>query len=79
MTTPTRVSKPILEFLSYRLHLIDEEEIREHKHYYNRADIRELVESVNKRLPLSGHIVLEKYTFFEFGLNSLIIILKQEK
>ncbi|MBQ3800142.1 MAG: class I SAM-dependent methyltransferase [Treponema sp.] len=77
MTTPTRISKPILEFLSYKLHLIDEEEIREHKHYFNRADIVGLVASVNEHLPPPMYIVLKRYAFFELGLNSLIILRKE--
>ncbi len=78
MTTPTRISKPILEFLSYRLHLIDEEEIREHKHYFNRADVVSLVSSVNDRFGAEGKMKLESYSLFELGLNSLIIIGKKE-
>lgn len=34
LTTPTPMAKPVLEFLAYRLHLISEESIREHQHYY---------------------------------------------
>lgn len=47
MTTPTRIAKPVLEFLAYNLHLINEDEIREHKHYFNKEDIKVLVDSVN--------------------------------
>ena len=59
MTTPTRIAKPVLEFLSYRLHLINEDEIREHKHYFNKADIQEIIAVItppvqNVRCGLSG-------------------------
>ena len=59
MTTPTRIAKPVLEFLSYRLHLINEDEIREHKHYFNKADIQEIIALIapprtNVRCGLSG-------------------------
>jgi 2-polyprenyl-3-methyl-5-hydroxy-6-metoxy-1,4-benzoquinol methylase len=65
LTTPTPSSKPILEFLAYKLHLISEEEIRDHKIYYDRAKI----ESILQR---SGFSML-KYQTFQFGLNSFMI------
>lgn len=79
MTTPTRISKPVLEFLSYKLNLIDEAEIREHKHYFNKADIRELVRSVNDGFGGQGKLMLEKYSIFELGFNSLIILRKTDE
>ena len=42
LTTPTRIAKPILETMAFRLHIINEDEIREHKHYYNKAEIESL-------------------------------------
>lgn len=44
LTTPTRFAKPILEFMAFNIHIINEEEIREHKHYYNKAEILALLE-----------------------------------
>lgn len=38
LTAPSHLAKPVLEFLSYRLHIIDEREIRDHKRYYNKRD-----------------------------------------
>ena len=72
MTTPTPISKPLLEFLAFKLHIINEEEIKEHVHYYSRKDIDDLI------LKLSESYKLEiiKYKRFEFGFNSLIVIKK---
>lgn len=42
ITTPTVIAKPVLEFLSFRLHLISEESIREHKHYYTKNELQTL-------------------------------------
>ena len=75
MTTPTRMAKPVLEFLSFKLHLINEDEIREHKHYFNRADVEALVESVNERY--GGKLRLERYSIFELCFNSLIVLKKE--
>lgn len=72
MTTPTPISKPILEFMAYKLHIINEMEIREHKHYYSKQDIENLVSNLNQFVPVK----LEKYKKFELGVNSLIVIQK---
>lgn len=72
MTTPTPTAKPILEFMAYKLHIINEAEIREHVHYYSRKDIENLVLELNDTFPAK----LEHYEKFEFGVNSLIVIRK---
>lgn len=68
LTTPTRIAKPVLEFMAYKLHIINEEEIREHKHYYNKKDIYKLAEILR--------VSVYKYGFFELGFNSIIILKK---
>jgi 2-polyprenyl-3-methyl-5-hydroxy-6-metoxy-1,4-benzoquinol methylase len=65
LTTPTPRSKPILELLAYKLSLISEDEIRDHKVYYDRSKM----ESILKRSKLS----METYKTFQFSLNSLVI------
>ena len=72
MTTPTPLAKPILEFMAYKLHIINEAEIREHVHYYTREDIETLVKELNDYFPVK----LEKYEKFELGVNSLIVLQK---
>ena len=72
MTTPTPMSKPVLEFLAYKLHIINEAEIREHVHYYSKKDIIDLVEKLNKNYKVE----LEKYKKFEIGFNSVMVIKK---
>ena len=76
MTTPTRIAKPVLEFLSFKLHLINEDEIREHKHYFNKGDIKTLVDLINTTQMNGGGLSLERYSIFELGFNSLIILRK---
>lgn len=76
MTTPTRIAKPVLEFLAYKMHLINEDEIREHKHYFNKADVLELIKAVNSS-DLGISLILERYSFFELGFNSLIVLQKK--
>jgi ubiquinone/menaquinone biosynthesis C-methylase UbiE len=65
LTTPSPKSKPLLEFLSFRLHLVSPVEIRDHKHYFSNAELQELMENIGFR-----HVVVSN---FEFGLNSRAI------
>lgn len=65
ITTPTRLGKVLLEFMAFRLHIINEDEILEHKHYYTK---KELFELFNK----SGFSEY-KYKTFTFGFNSVSV------
>ena len=66
LTTPTPHSKKILEFLAYKLHLISETEVRDHKMYYDRKKIEDLIPNLQ----------IINYELFGFGLNSLCVIKK---
>ena len=62
ITTPAPVSKPILEFLSYRLNIVSPVEIRDHKHYYTKKELSGLLEEC-------GFAGVSARSF-EFGLNN---------
>lgn len=70
LTTPRPISKPILEFLAFKISLIDKKEIADHKNYFSPKDI--------KKLLLGAGFKEEKIKiyFFEFFLNSLTIVQK---
>ena len=70
LTTPAPCSKPLLEFLAFKLHVINELEIKDHVHYYSKKDIKKLIKK------LSSHAKLIEYKKFELGLNSIIVIKK---
>ncbi len=61
-TVPTPIAKPVLEFLSYKLRLIDPSQIRDHKVYYDRS-------TLEKALVGTGW-ELASYSRFQFGMNS---------
>jgi len=67
LTTPTPMSKPLLEILA-KLGIINNDEIADHKKYYSKTDISEL-----------GHknkLKLVSYKLFQLGFNSEIIFEK---
>lgn len=67
MTTPTPMSKPILELLA-STKIINKDEIADHKKYYAKNDIAELARQ-NK-------LKLVSYKLFQAGLNSEIVFEK---
>lgn len=67
-TVPRPPSKPILEFLSYRLGLIDKSQILDHKKYYDRHSLAATASQ--------GGWTLEKYETFQLGMNSFFILRK---
>ena len=65
LTTPTPKSQKILEFLAYRLKLISDREIADHKKYYSRNDFEVIAETAGLKLVT--------YETFQWGINSLVI------
>jgi len=68
LTTPTPASKPLLEFLAFKLRIISRPEIADHKHYYSEADLR----------ALAAHHGFEcsAYETFQLGLNCFAALTK---
>jgi len=65
LTTPTPRAKPLCELLAF-LHLLDRHNIREHKHYWTKEDIRQLAEQ--------NGFVMKSYKKFQLGFNQMAIL-----
>lgn len=65
LTSPAPSSQRLLEFLAYRLHVIDEREIRDHRRYYGEAEIRRLLSDAGFDSTSVG------YRRFLFRLNQI--------
>ncbi len=70
LTTPGPSSRPLLEFLAFRLHVIDEHEIRDHKHYFSTAELR--AEFMKAGFPSEK---IDAKTFI-FGMNNIVKAIK---
>lgn len=68
-TSPSKKSKWLLEFLSFRLGMISSREIKEHKRYFQIEDLLKLVKPY-KRLVAFHH------EYFELGMNNLVVLRK---
>ncbi len=64
LTTPTWLAKPILEFLAFRLGWIDTGSIRDHKRYFSKQELRELLEQCGFKV--------RRAAYFEAGCNLII-------
>jgi cyclopropane fatty-acyl-phospholipid synthase-like methyltransferase len=62
LTVPTPRGKPVLEFLSYKLGVVNPEEIRDHKKYYDRSLLQEVMRE--------NGFTLSQYKTFQLGMNS---------
>jgi SAM-dependent methyltransferase len=71
ITTPSVRSKRLLELLAFRLHVIDADEIRDHKHYYTKHELRALL----VRAGFADDAIT--YRSFGWGLNQLVVAAKE--
>lgn len=70
LTTPSPRGKPVLEFLAYRLKLIDRQEIEDHRQYFNSAMLETVLENAGFTPP-----AISARTF-QFGMNNIVIACK---
>lgn len=68
MTTPTPSAKSLLEFLAFKAKIISSQEIADHKHYYSKLEIFSLAKKFKFKVV--------KYSIFQLGLNSIIVLRK---
>ena len=70
LTTPTRMAKPVLEFLAF-INMVDKENIEEHKHYWNKKEIYELA--------VKNGFEIKEYRKFQFGFNQFAVLQHRQK
>jgi 2-polyprenyl-3-methyl-5-hydroxy-6-metoxy-1,4-benzoquinol methylase len=68
ITVPSVWSQPVLEFLSYKLGIVNKDEILDHKLYHNRLSL----EFVAKKTGLS----LKEHKYFQLYMNNFCIFTK---
>lgn len=70
LTVPSHLAKPVLEFLSFKLKIVSEDEIADHKRYYNKKDLLSLSANLNT-------LKLAKHKYFQCGMNNFALFEKQ--
>ena len=71
LTVPSKAAKPVLEFLAYRLGLVSEAEIRDHKCYYTKRSLSELISPIG--------LEIEAHHYFQVGMNNLLVCRKTNR
>jgi 2-polyprenyl-3-methyl-5-hydroxy-6-metoxy-1,4-benzoquinol methylase len=66
LTAPSIYSKPILEFMAFKLNLINADLLKEHKRYYNKDQYINLAKETESNLI--------NFKFFFFGMNTIAIL-----
>ncbi len=66
LTAPAWRAKKILEFMGYKLNIINADLVREHKRYYDKSEYEKLSNLINMKI--------KKFYFFQFGLNTVCIL-----
>jgi 2-polyprenyl-3-methyl-5-hydroxy-6-metoxy-1,4-benzoquinol methylase len=69
LTVPSNAAKPVLEFLAYRVGIVSEAEIRDHKRYYTKQSLDELFDG-------SG-LKIETHRYFQLGMNNFLVARKR--
>ena len=71
MTVPTWAAKPILEFLAFKVKIVSEEGVREHKTYFWKQELIEAFLAAGfKREHIKAH-------YFELGVNLSAVVSKE--
>jgi ubiquinone/menaquinone biosynthesis C-methylase UbiE len=70
LTTPSPKAQKLLEFLAYHMKLLSKREIAEHKIYFDRNSLLNLV----KNFPYAE----AKHKYFQMGLNNLLVVTKKQ-
>ena len=69
LTVPSWYAKPVLEFLAFRLGIINKDEITDHKTYYNKKDLFDLVSQLSNMEP-------ERHEYFQIVFNNFMVCRK---
>lgn len=70
LTTPSPLGKPVLEFLAYRLKLIDRREIEDHRQYFSSSMLETALENAGfTPAAISART-------FQFGMNNFVVACK---
>lgn len=72
ITVPSVWSQPVLEFLAYKLKIVSEAEIRDHKRYYNRQKLKTVL------VEITGFQEFH-HQYFQLGLNNFCTVVKRSQ
>lgn len=69
ITVPSKISRPVLEFLAFRLGVVNVREVRDHKQYYDYGELTRLFAPTSLRIQTHG--------YFQIGMNNFCVVKKE--
>lgn len=69
LTVPSKISKPVLEFLAYKVKIVSSEEIKDHKRYYNYKELNSIFGNT--------HLTILEHRYFQLGMNNFCVLKKE--
>lgn len=69
LTVPSRYAKPVLELLAFKFGIISKDEIADHKTYYNKKNLLNLI----SQLP---NMKVERHKYFQVIFNNFLVCRK---
>ncbi len=69
LTVPGKKAKPVLEFLAFKIGIVNRQEIEDHKKYYDLEEINLLISDIDG-------LSIIKHEYFQFGMNNFCVIKK---
>jgi SAM-dependent methyltransferase len=70
VTVPSHAAKPVLEFLAFKLGLVNAAEIADHKRYFGRLDLQTLSEQAGLRMLTHRYFQMGFNNFATLGRNA---------
>ncbi|MCI5208413.1 MAG: glycosyltransferase [Candidatus Electrothrix sp. ATG2] len=70
LTVPGKRAKPVLEFLSFKLGIVNRAEIEDHKKYYDLEELKNLIQQVDS-------LDIVQHRHFQLGMNNFCVIQKK--
>jgi 2-polyprenyl-3-methyl-5-hydroxy-6-metoxy-1,4-benzoquinol methylase len=68
LTVPSKIAKPVLQFLAYRIGIVSETEMRDHKQYYDHNELKKLFSQT--------HMTIDYHQYFQMGMNNFCVVKK---
>ena len=65
LTVPSKAAKPVLEFLAFKVGIVSESEIRDHKRYYDKTSLEQLFAGSGLRI--------DRHRYFQLGMNNFLV------
>lgn len=65
VTVPSHFAKPVLEFLAYKVGIVNADEVRDHKRYFGKYDLADIFQQCG--------LHMQSHRYFQAGFNNFVL------